>query len=126
MALSATDEIDFPDWQVFFRVPGGSTLLFFRVLAGLPSSSSLLHLLKGQSQAELRQPGKLFCIAAQGCVRRRERLPPIDRYITCKENACVTRGSSISVFHERPSRGCRALGISHPVSSALVVPFHCH
>nr|AAP92604.1 Ab2-379 [Rattus norvegicus] len=74
MALSATDEIDFPDWQVFFRVPGGSTLLFFRVLAGLPSSSSLLHfLLKGQSQAELRQPGKLFCIAAQGCEEQRSK-----------------------------------------------------
>lgn len=63
MALNTTDETAFPDWQILLPVS----------LGGLPSSPSLLHVsLKGQSWAELQQPGRLFCIAAQGCVRQRE------------------------------------------------------
>lgn len=58
------------------RICGAATLFFY-----------LLHhfWLQGQSWVELQEPTLRFCIAALGCARQRERLPPIDRRITCKE-----------------------------------------
>lgn len=55
----------------------GAATLFFH----------LLHhfWLRGQSWVELQEPTLRFCIAALGCARQRERLPPIDRRVTCKE-----------------------------------------
>lgn len=75
-----------------------------------PSSPSSLHSsLGGQSWVELQRPGRLFRIAALGCVRQRERLPPIDRRVTCRENACVTPSFPVPELCQRPPRGCWAL-----------------
>lgn len=51
--------------------------------------------LGGQSWEELLKPKLRFCIAAPSSVRQRERLPPIDRCATCKEECCL---ASISLW----------------------------
>jgi hypothetical protein len=74
--------------------------------------------LERQSWAELQQGRLHFCIAALGCARQRERLPPIDRCVTCKENGCITSGSpicSLQISHQ----GLLALCFFHPISPAL-------